>query len=205
MKWLMIAMICLTPWMASAERNEAIAGLYGGAHFPGFRSQDPTDFLLATWSAGAWAEYGLLDDVSVGGRFVYSQFDALDGDRSAMVDGFPVTGDARFALETWHAQLMARYTLLAGYSFAPRLHLAAGYVWQIVGEQYLDTPDGSTAAETPLVDEGRGAFTLAAGVMVDYRIFDLVMLGVGVEYTRLLGDHAWRHAVSAPITLGVFW
>jgi len=192
------------PNVASAERDEVIAGLHGGAHFPGFRSQQSTDFLLATWTAGAWAEYGALDYLHLGGRFVYSRFDALDGGRTTEVDGFDVTGDLRFALETWHAQFTARYTLLAGYGAAPRLHLAAGYVWQIVGDQRLDTADGSAEVDG-LADEGRGALTVTAGLMVDYRLFDLVMLGVGLEYTRLIGDHAWRHAITAPLTVGVFW
>lgn len=157
---------------ALAERDELIAGLHSGAQFPGFRAQDPTDFVLATWTAGAWAEYGLFDDLTVGGRFTYSQFDALDGDRSTVVDGFPLSGDLRFGLETWHAQLTARYTLLAGYSAAPRLHLGAGYVWQVIGDQHLDTADGSSTVEG-LADEGRGAFTLTAGLMVDYRLFEL--------------------------------
>ena len=204
MQRLLLAALCLLPSAAIAEQGETIAGLHGGAHFPGFRSQQPTDFVLATWTAGAWAEYGVLDDLFLGGRFVYSRFDALDGGRTTEVDGFDVTGDLRFALETWHPQITARYTLLAGYTVAPRLHVAGGYVWQVVGDQRLDTADGSAAVDG-LADEGRGAFTVSAGLMADARLFDLILVGVGLEYTRLLGDHAWRHAITAPLTVGVFW
>ena len=201
---LLIVALCLAAGPADAERGELAVGIAGGLRFPSFGSQDPTDLILTTWSAGAFAEHGVLDDLFVGGRFHYNQFDAVDIDHTATIDGRLYSGGLTFALQTWHVEIYSRYKVYAGHDLAPHLTLAGGWIWTVYRAPVLTTPEGQ-AIELTLDDFAEGAFTTSGGLLVDYRLLGLLFVGLGVELTHFWGDVLYRSHISVPVSVAWYW
>ena len=204
MRGLFIVVSWLAVSSAAAERGESAVGIAGGLRFPSFGSQDPTDFVLTTWSAGAFVEYGVLDDLFAGARFHYNQFEAVDIDHAAMLDGRLYAGELTFKLQTWHVEGHCRYKIYAGYNLAPHLILAVGWVWTVYRSPVLTTPEGQ-AIELTLDDFAEGALTTSGGVVVDYRLLDMLFVGLGIELTHFWGDVLYRSHISAPVSVAWYW
>ena len=200
--FIVVSLLAVCP--AAAERGESSIGLAGGLRFPSFGSQDPTDFILTTWSAGAFAEHGVLDDLFVGARFHYNQFDAVDIDHTATLDGRQYAGGLTFELQTWHVEVHCRYKVYAGHDLVPHLTLAGGWIWTVYRAPVLTTPEGQ-AIELTLDDFAEGAFTTSGGVVVDYRLLDMLFVGFGIELTHFWGDVLYGGHISVPVSVAWYW
>src|SRR5688572_30441287 len=111
---LAVATFSAVPSMARGESGEFSGGVEGALVLPGFFSTSPTVFALATWSVGAFGQYGILDDLYGQLRFSFTTFHA-ESDRTIDLSGRPLPGTLRFETFQCHAELGARYKLFSGY------------------------------------------------------------------------------------------
>jgi len=183
---------------AWAEMNEATVGLHSGLMLPSFSSTSPTAFTLATWAAGVVGEYGLLDDLSLTARFTFSMFDGDAGGFSFSEDGLDYSGLLRCSVRVYHPQMGLKYKLYSGYNLAPYLEASFGYAWTTFHEPRLLNEEG-LIYDVGISDFAEGAFTFTVGVYGDYRLYNMVFVGVGVHCTYLIGDGLLEHYFSVPV------
>lgn len=188
---------------AQAEEGEASAGVEGALVLPGFASNDPTAFALATWGVGVVGQYGVLDDLYVQGRFSFMTFEG-GSDRRMDLSGRSLEGTLRFETLQYHVELGARYKLLAGYDVAPYVETQFGYLWSAFRDQRFLTPDGRDYG-IDLPNHGQGVFTLGGGLAVDYRLFNILFVGVAVRFVYAFGAGLHRYHLAAPIQVSVYW
>lgn len=199
---LMLALLSL-PLSALAEEGEASVGLEGALVLPGFQSNDPTAFALATWGVGAVGQYGVIDDLFVQGRFSFSVFEGRS-ERDLEVMGRTLPGTLVFQTLQYHAELGARYKLFSGYKLAPYVETHVGYLWSGIRDRRFLTPGGKDYG-LDLPNEGEGAFTLSGGLAVDYRLFNLLFVGVAVRFVYAFGGGFHRYHLTMPLQLSVYW
>ena len=197
-----VLLFSVTP--AEAERNEASIGLHGGVLFPAFHPTTPTAFTLATWAAGVAGEYGLLDDLSLTARFTFSMFDGDAGGFGFSEDGLDYTGLLRCSVRVYHPQVGLKYKLYSGYNLAPYLEASFGYAWTTFHEPRVLNEEG-LIYEVGISDFAEGAFTFTVGISADYRLFNMVFVGVGVHFTYLVGDGLLEHYFSVPVYGSYYW
>lgn len=205
MRWiaLVVGLSTLGIGSARAEQGEASGGVEGALVLPGFSSQDRTAFALATWGVGAVGQYGVLDDLYVQGRFSFMTFQGRSA-RDLEVSGRALPGTLEFETFQYHVELGARYKLLAGYDIAPYVETHLGYLWSAVRDQRFLTPGGKDYG-VDLPNRGEGAFTLGGGVAVDYRLFDLLFVGVAVRFVYAFGGDFHRYHLATPLQVSVYW
>ncbi len=176
---------CLSLLMVStalAEKNEKVVGLTGGLFLPSFHSQSPAAPALGGWGVGAFGQYGLLHDLAVGLAFEMTSFSGEARGHRIVQDGQSYVGELRFNGTLYHPQLTAEYKLYAGYNLAPYLEASAGYVWATYRDQVLVNDDNQSYG-LDIADRGQGSPTVSVGLAVDYRLLDLVMIGIAPRYT----------------------
>ena len=199
----MLVLALLAPGRAWGEAGEISAGVEGALALPGFSSTSPTAFALATWSVGAFVQYGVLDDLYLQGRFSFTTFHA-ETDRVLEVAGRLLPGTLRFQTQQYHLELGARYKLFAGYDLAPYVETQIGYLWAGYEGQRLLTADGRDYG-LELEDFGDGAFTIGGGFAFDYRLFNLLFVGAAVRFVYPIGGGLHRYQLTIPIQVSVFW
>lgn len=188
---------------AWAETGELSVGVEGALAVPSFRSSDPAAFALGTWSVGGLAQYGVLDDLYAQARF---SFMAYSGETNHVLQPFgrPLEGTLRFGSRQYHAEIGARYKLLAGYLVAPYVETHVGFLWSTYHDQRLLTPDGRDYG-IDVEDLGEPAFTLGGGLAVDVRLLNRVFVGVAARVTYAFGNSMQRYYVSVPVQVSVYW
>ena len=199
--FLLVAFACS---QARAERNEASVGMHGGLMLPSFSSTSPTAFTLATWAAGVAGEYGLLDDLSLTARFTFSMFDGDAAGFGFSEDGLDYSGLLRCSARVYHPQVGLKYKLYSGYNLAPYLEASAGYAWTTFHEPSLLNDEG-LIYDVGISDFAEGSFTFTVGVSADYRLFNMVFVGVGIHFTYLVGDGLLEHYFSVPVFATYYW
>lgn len=198
-----LAALATAPAIAQAEEGEASVGLEGSLVLPGFQSNDPTAFALATWAVGAVGQYGVLDDLFLQGRFSFSAFEGKS-ERNLEVLGRMLPGTLRFEAFQYHVELGGRYKLFSGYDLAPYAETHLGYLWSGIRDRRFLTPGGKDYG-VDLPDQGEGSFTLSAGLAVDYRLFNVLFVGVAVRFVYAFGSGLHRYHLAAPLQISVYW
>jgi hypothetical protein len=199
----MLILLVTAAGEARAERGEISGGVEGALSLPGFSSTSPTAFALATWSAAVFGQYGILDDLYGQMRFSFSTFRA-ESDRVLEVGQRPLPGTLRFDAFQYHVELGARYKLFSGYDLAPYVETHVGYLWSAYRDQRFLTPDGRNYG-LDLEDFSEGAFTIGGGLALDYRLFNLLFVGVAVRFVYPIGDGLHRYHLSIPLQVSVYW
>src|SRR5688500_16746031 len=67
--------LAMIPSAAHAEADEISVGIEGALVLPRVRAKDSTAIAAATWGVGAYAQYGLFDDLYLQGRFMFSTYE----------------------------------------------------------------------------------------------------------------------------------
>lgn len=196
-------MAAVAPSAAQAEQGEASAGVEAALVLPGFRSNDPTAFALATWGVGAFGQYGVLDDLFLQGRFSFMTFEGKSV-RDLEVAGRSLPGTLQFEAFQYHLELGARYKLFAGYDLAPYVETHVGFLWSAIRDQHFLTAGGKDYG-LDLANRGEGAFTIGGGVALDYRLFNLVFVGLAVRLVYAIGGDFHRYHLAAPLQISIFW
>lgn len=188
---------------ANAAKDQVSAGVEGGIALPDFRAGPSTTFTLASYQVGALVEYSVTHRLALGARFYFNQFSGIGSGFSTMVGERMLEGQGAFDGTFYEPQVHARFELYSGYEVAPHLELAAGYQWaQYRNVDLLDERDRTIAQD--IGDFGRGAFTAEAGLFVDFRLFDLADVGVGVRYKNVFDD-LFRAQITVPLRLLYYW
>jgi hypothetical protein len=199
----LLAMALLCPEPAWAEAGEIAVGVEGALALPGYSSTSPTAFALATWSVGAFGQYGIIDDLYLQGRFSFTTFHA-ESERVLEVSGRALPGTLRFETLQYHLEVGGRYKLYAGHDLAPYVETLIGYLWAGYQDQRFLTPDGRDYG-LDLDDFGDGAFTISAGLAADYRLFNLIFIGAAVRFIYPIGAAVHRYQLVIPIQVSMFW
>src|SRR5262245_20818654 len=133
--------LAASPATARGEQGEASGGVEVALVLPGFKSNDPTAFALATWGVAAFGPYGVLDDLYVQARFSFMTFEGKS-ERDLDVSGRSLPGTLQFDTFQYHLELGARYKLFAGYDLAPYIETHVGFLWSAIRDQRFLTPGG---------------------------------------------------------------
>lgn len=193
----------LAPVEVRAEEAELAVGLEGALILPALETGDRTAVSLATWGLGLYGRYGLLDDLDLSLRGSFAAFGGQVG-TTMEVRGRAVVGNLGFDLQQWQFEAGARWKLFAGYNLAPYLEGHVGWMWSVYQDQRFMTPAGQDLG-LELPNEGRGAFTVSAGLALDYRLMNLLFVGVAARWTEVFGDGPYRRYISAPIQVAFYW
>lgn len=200
---LLVAGLAFAPRAARAEFREAAVGVEGGVLLPGLASQDQTAFRLVTFVAGGFGRYGVTADLDLELRVDFSLFRGKVGE-TRVLQGRDLVGDRYFRAEQYHASIGARYKLVSGHFLAPYIEAQAGLLWLVLRDQQFLSPTGESFG-LEVSDEGRGAVTAAAGLAVDYRLFDLGTVGVAVRWVELFGGGVHQRYLSVPVQAAFHW
>jgi autotransporter-like protein len=187
---------------AWAEAGERSIGLEGSLLMPGFAAEDASAFSLATWGLGAFAQYGILDDLSAESHVLVGAFHGST-DHSEPFHGRTLSGQLHFASTQVHVELGARYKLYAGYNLAPYVEAMCGVLWATYSGQSFDDPMGRSYGLS-IADKGEASFTVSIGLAADYRVLNMFFVGAALRYVQALSGTA-SHYVSAPIQVSYFW
>lgn len=197
---------CSTLLIAStalAEKDEKVVGVTGGLFLPSFHSQSPTAPGLGGWGVGGFGQYGLTHDLSVGLAFEVTSFSGEAQGRRIVQDHQPYVGELRFNGTLYHPQLCAEYKLYAGYNLAPYIEASVGYLWATYRDQVLVNEDNQSFG-LDIEDLGQGSPTVSVALAVDYRLLDLVMVGIAPRYTYVPRG-LLTHVVTLPLTVAYYW
>ena len=199
---LMISVLLL-PSRARAEAGEISGGVEAALVLPGFSSTSPTAFALATWSVGAFGQYGILDDLYGQLRFSFTTFRA-NSEQVLDLSGRSLPGTLSFETFQYHLEIGVRYKLFAGYDLAPYVETQVGFLWSAYQGQRFLTPDGRDYG-VDLDDFGEGAFTIGGGLALDYRLLNLLFIGIAVRFVYPIGEALHRYHLSIPLQVSIYW
>ena len=202
---LLLASILLLPsWEVMAEKDEISVGLQTGLMLPGFSPTSSTAFTLATWNAGICGTYAVLDDLTLTASFIFSVFDGSANGYRKVVDDLEYKGKLRFASQLYQPEVGARYKVYGGYDLAPYVEASLGYAWSV-----YDSPKMTTAQDQELgievKDFADGAFMLTVGIYADYRLFNMLLVGLGFRYSQALGTPLLQGYFSFPLQVSYYW
>jgi hypothetical protein len=196
------ALSLLVVGAARGEANEKSIGLEGSVVMPGFATEDATAFSLATWGLGAYAQYGVLDDLYAQARVLFAAFHA-SSTHVESYRGRMLSGQLHFASTQLHLELGGRYKVYSGSNLSPYVELMGGVLWATYGGQSF-TDDQGRSFGIPIADKGEGSFTLSVGVAADYRVMNMFFVGIALRYVQAFGG-AYARYVSMPVQLSYYW
>jgi len=190
---------------ARAEQDEISVGMQAGLLLPAFSPTSATAFTLATWTAGIYGNYGILDDLTLTASFTCFMFEGEASDYRHSEDGLDYTGNLRTKTRSYHPQVGVKYKVFSGYDIAPYVDASIGYAWTTFhGSRLLD--ENNAEYDVQISDFGQGVFTVTAGISVDYRIANMVFVGLGFSFTYAIGDgNLLEHYFSLPIQAAYYW
>jgi hypothetical protein len=199
-----IFMCLVVPAIADAEQDELTFGAEAGLMLPDYSPQSATAPTLATWTTGVLVSYGVLDDLSITTQFNFSMFDATAGGYTTTVDTLPYTGELKFSGRFYHPQVGARYKVLSGYNIAPYVEAGLGYAWTTIHAPVILDDEGRSFG-LGLGDWGEGTWTVAAGLVVDYRISNLLFVGLTGRFVYALESGLLNHYTTVVLQAQYYW
>jgi len=191
--------------LAHAERGESVISTRAGVWLPDFDPTSTSAFALATYSASTSYRYGLLDDLFIGVRFGLSGYNASTGDyryedpRTALA----YTGRLYFSGMSYLTEATLLYNLYAGYNLAPRLEVSVGYLYSTYRDAEL-FDENDTSYGLDIADFGEGSLAYSAGFTLDYRLWNMMFVGVGARFVGA-SSGALSSAIEFPLTLSLYW
>jgi len=200
-----LAIVMVMPGTAFGEKDEITVGLQGGLMLPAFSPTSTTAFTLAAWTAGVYGSYGILDDLSIVASFSYFMFDGDSDNYTYSEDGLDYKGKLRCSTKGYHPEVGIRYKVYSGYNLAPYLDASIGYAWNTFNDSRLFNEDGQEY-DVHISDFAQGLFTVTVGVSADYRIANMIFVGLGFKFTYAFGsDNMLEHFFTVPVQVSYYW
>jgi hypothetical protein len=94
--------------------------------------------------------------------------------------------------------------VVGGYNLAPYVEAQIGYLWATYQSGTLQGAS-RTAPSVSIDDFAEGTMTASAGVALDYRLFNTLLVGVGLRYIYPLRGGIAQHYMAAPISVSFYW
>jgi hypothetical protein len=193
----------MIPGLARAEADEISVGIEGALVLPRVRANDSTAIAAATWGVGAYAQYGLLEDLYLQGRFMFSAFEGTI-ETTKEYRGRMLEGVLGFSSTMYHFEVGARYKVYAGYDLAPYVEAHAGWMWSAYRGQTFRDAVGRDYGLV-LADFGEGQGTVAGGVAVDYRVMNSVLVGGTMRYVHAFGRSIELEYLAMAVQASWYW
>ena len=190
---------------ASAEQDELAVGAQGGLLLPAFSPTSPTAFTLATWTAGVYGTYGVLDDLSLTASFSFFMFEGDAGGFKYTEESLDYEGTLICTTLAYHPEIGVRYKVYSGYDLAPYVDASIGFAWTTFHNSKLFNEDG-LEYDVNINDFGEAIFTVSAGISLDYRIENTIFIGLGFKFTYAIGDdNLLEHFFTMPLQVSYYW
>ena len=197
MKRLFLIVFLITP-QAKAEFLEHQPQAHVGLFVPSFESAD-TGFKPAGVDVAMGYQFGLSDNLDVGFRFSYAYFSArADHTHIESATDRSYDGVLDFTGASYRPELTARYKVFAGHLIAPYVEASLGYGWTTYHNTRFADVHGRDFEGINVGDFGRGAPFASGGMGVDWRIANLVMVGISLRYLHGF-DSLFKGAFVFPI------
>ena len=113
-----------------------------------------------------------------------------------------LSGNLRYHGEGYRGELGIAWQAVGGYNLAPHLRAWVGYQWATFRDQAL-LAYGETF-DAPLPDRGEDSATVGFGASLEQRIFNVVICGVSIDYTRAF-SRLYRYDLSVSVTSSYYW
>lgn len=184
---------------ALAEQSEHFVGGEGVMLIPAHDPDNPTAFAQTAFGMRLSYACGLTDDLAVVTRGTsWLHRVAIPGVTRHVASRAEATGTMRArGGEGYRGELGLRYNAYCGYNLAPYLELYGGYQWTTFRDASLQQAAESTTA---ISDFAEGSVIVSVGAAIEYRLADIVLLGLSVHGTRALsGIYGQDVTVSARV------
>jgi opacity protein-like surface antigen len=194
----------MAPSTARAEVGEARIGASPIAVFPALSPQESTQAASVGFGGRLHATVGLLHQRTylVGRLSLWPHSGDLSQYRHHDADQGSIVGTLRYHGEGYRGEVGCAWQAVSGYSLGVYLHALVGYQWTTYRDQKMVAAFGDE--DVTMADRGEGSATGGFGVSVEQRLFDLVLVGVAVDYTRVLSG-LYRHDITVGFTSSVAW
>jgi len=200
-----LSLSIMLPSMGRAEQDEISVGLQGGLMLPAFSPTSSTAFTLAAWTAGVYGSYGVLDDLSLVASFSFFMFDGDATNYTHSEEGLDYKGTLRCSTRGYHPEIGLRYKVVSGYNLAPYFDASVGYAWNTFNDSRLFNEAGQEY-DVHISDFAQGMFTVSAGISVDYRIENMIFVGLGLKFTYAFGSgNLLEHFFTVPVQVSYYW
>lgn len=183
-----------------AEEGEWGVVASGSLVAPGFTSLAATDFALVTWAAGLGAEYGLHSDVWLEGFGTFSRFSG-EVDETRTFFGEPLSGRLQFVSSQVHLQVGLRWNLLPGFPVSPYVVGRTGFLFSAFDQLRFTNATGETFGGVPTPAETYGQWTVSGGLLVDVRVVEFLLVGVGVVGSTTLTEGRSQLSFEVPLRI----
>jgi hypothetical protein len=199
-----LACVTLAAPAARAELREKVFGLEITLVMPRFESGSPTAFATTALGSRLSYAYGVTSEIYVVGRGTFWHIsDAyIEGYRAPAAQGSTVVGELRFRGEGYRIETGAKWKFLDGYNLAPYLEAYGGLQWSTY--RNVDLRNGGTSSAADVGDFAEGSATVAAGVSLDYRIANTLIVGASTHWTRVFDD-LYRQDLTASLLVAYYW
>ncbi len=201
---LLLGLLLASPGEARAEQTEITLGAEVGLLLPDFSPKSAAEIAVATWDVGILLSYGVLDDLSLTAEFLFSMFDASSSGYTVSSDGLDYTGSLDFSSRVYHPRVGLKYKLFSGYNLAPYIEGNIGWSWSTYHDAKLLNEEGLDYG-LGLGDWGESAFTVSVGASLDYRLANVVFVGLGFSYTYAIGGGLLRQFFNLPLQVSYYW
>jgi hypothetical protein len=188
---------------AHAEWFENVGGGEALVVLPRLKAQSATSFASTGFGGRVFYGFGVLHDLYAVARFsVWSHDGSLQG-VTRTGDRGTFTGTLAFHGEGYKGDLGLKYKIVSGFNLTPYVDAFAGYQWTTFRGQDLRNVGGGSFGLS-LSDTGRGALTAGAGLSLEYRLFNLVLISASGLYSRVW-DADYRGDLSLGVQAALSW
>lgn len=201
--WVVLAG-AMVPSTASAEMGEARFGASPIAVFPALSPEESTQAASVGFGGQLRAAVGLLHQRTylIGRLSIWPHSGDLSQYRHHHAAQGSIVGTLRYHGEGYRGEIGGAWEALPGYSLGVYVRALVGYQWTTYRDQRMVAAFGDE--DITMGDRGEGSATAGFGVSIEQRLFDLVLLGVVVDYTRVLTG-LYRHDITVGFTSSVSW
>lgn len=178
--------IIMQTYDARAELREHRVSVEPGLSLPILKSQNETDFALATWNISGRYIYGVSNWIDLNVGFSFSNYQSIaDGTSFTVSNYMPIIG--------------ARLKMLQGYKITPIVEIGSSYRWSVYTDRVARVAENVRGDD--LKDESHGDFVLNFGLIAEYRLIDMFFLGAGIRYDFSTTQSIQRHHVVFPVLI----
>ena len=196
--------LVFVPMTSFAAKDEIIVGVQGGVFFPAAESKSDTAFALATWTAGVYGQYGILDDLYCNLGFSMSTFDGKISGYKLVYDSLDYVGSLDTSVQVYSIEARAIYQLFGGFDIAPYVEAGFGFAWSSYTNNSLLNDDGQDFGLN-IGDFGNGSLTLHVGVSANYRIANQIFAGLGLYFTWMISSDLYDYWFSLPVMVSYYF
>ena len=169
------------------EEGEVQINIGGGGFFPfSLKTDDRTTLVYASWNAGINFFFGLSDNFDIGLQPSFTRV----GDTSRKSRFMEVGGKEYF--DYWRVQtlLLFRYNLFPGTFFSPHLIAGGGFKVETFSNLEFISEKGLKIAAYKKEDYATVNGVAAAGIDLQFRVWEWITLSTQLLYKWSLHDHS---------------